>query len=101
MKKECEIVQDLLFSYYDGILSNSSKELVEEHLKTCENCKKALANVENDKLEKNEKEEIDYLKKVHKKMNRKTKIIIVISSILLLLVIFNAYILVRLLQPKI
>ncbi len=97
MQKECEIVQDLLFSYHDGILSNSSKELVEEHLKTCENCKQALASIEKDKLEKNEKEEIDYLKKVHKKMNRKTKIIIAISSILLLFIIFNAYILIRLL----
>ena len=33
MKKECDLVQDLLFSYNDGILSNTSKELVEKHLK--------------------------------------------------------------------
>ena len=37
MKNECDIVCDLLFSYNDGILSTASKELVEEHLKKCNN----------------------------------------------------------------
>ena len=36
MKNECDIVGDLLFSYNDEILSNTSKQLVEEHLKVCE-----------------------------------------------------------------
>ena len=31
MKKECEIVQDLLFGYNDETLRKSSKELVEKH----------------------------------------------------------------------
>ena len=39
MKNECDIVKDLLFSYKDGVLSDTSKELVENHLKTCESCK--------------------------------------------------------------
>ena len=30
MRNECDIVGDLLFSYNDGVLSNSSKELVDE-----------------------------------------------------------------------
>ena len=34
MKKECEIVQDLLFGYNDETLRKSSKELVEKHLVT-------------------------------------------------------------------
>ena len=33
MKNECDVVRDLLFSYIDGVLSQTSKELVEEHLK--------------------------------------------------------------------
>ena len=32
MKKECEIVQDLIFGYCDGTLNPASKELVEKHL---------------------------------------------------------------------
>ena len=38
MDKKCEIVQDLLFGYKDNTLHNESQKLVEEHLKTCENC---------------------------------------------------------------
>lgn len=34
MKNECAIVRDLLFSYSDGVLSMTSKKLVEEHLTT-------------------------------------------------------------------
>ena len=45
MKNECDIVGDLLFSYHDGVLSNSSKELVEEHLAKCEKCKTILAEL--------------------------------------------------------
>ena len=40
MKNECDIVRDLLFSYNDGVLSETSKILVEEHLKTCKTCKR-------------------------------------------------------------
>ena len=42
MKNECDIVKDLLFSYNDNILSNTSKEFVENHLKGCDECKKTL-----------------------------------------------------------
>ena len=37
-KEKCEIVQDLLLNYVDGVLSNSSKKLVENHLKECKEC---------------------------------------------------------------
>lgn len=40
MKINCEIVQDLLPLYADGVCSPSSRAAVEEHLKTCDNCRK-------------------------------------------------------------
>lgn len=89
MKNECEIVQDLLFSYNDGILSASSKELVEEHLKGCNKCKKVLEEIQKDSKEVVNKKEIDYLKKIKKKMKTKSIWIIVISIILAILLIFN------------
>ena len=52
MKNECDIVGDLLFSYNDDILSNTSKELVEEHLKKCEKCKKVLEEIRKEKKQK-------------------------------------------------
>lgn len=39
MKKICDIVEDLLLLYEEGECSEGSRELVEEHLKTCENCR--------------------------------------------------------------
>ena len=38
----CEVVQDLLPLYVDGALKRGSMELVEEHLKTCADCRDRL-----------------------------------------------------------
>lgn len=37
---DCEIIQDLLPLYVDGVVSESSTELVEKHFLECESCKK-------------------------------------------------------------
>ena len=41
-----EIVQDLLALYHDGVCSDKSRAAVEAHLKTCEACQKALAEMD-------------------------------------------------------
>ena len=87
MKKECEIVQDLIFGYCDGTLNLTSKELVEKHLVKCEECKRVYEEIKKDKkMDDDDKIEIDYLKRVNKKLKRK-KIIIVISSIFIILLV--------------
>ena len=58
MRNECDIVEDLLFSYNDGVLSNSSKELVDEHLKKCEKCKRKLEEIIQENNEHNQKNQI-------------------------------------------
>ena len=45
MKKECEVVQDLLFGYCDETLNKYSKELVEKHLINCIECQKAYEEI--------------------------------------------------------
>ncbi len=94
MKKECEIVEDLLFGYQDGTLHNASKELVENHLISCEQCKKLFNEMKKDKIDnkKEQEEEIDYLKKVKKKINKKNKWIIIIGIILGIIILFNIFI---------
>ena len=87
MKKECEIVQDLIFGYCDGTLNPASKELVEKHLVKCEECKKVYEEIKKDKkIDDDDKIEIDYLKRVNKKLKRK-KIIIVFSSVSIILLV--------------
>lgn len=42
MKISCEIIKDLLPLYHDGVCSNESKAMIEEHLACCDRCKTEL-----------------------------------------------------------
>lgn len=42
MNISCEIIKDLLPLYHDGVCSKESTNIVEEHLKQCENCRHEL-----------------------------------------------------------
>ena len=42
MNLTCDVIRDLLPLYHDGVCSDGSKSLVEEHLKGCEACRKEL-----------------------------------------------------------
>lgn len=89
MKNECDIVQDLLFSYNDGVLSETSTELVEEHLKKCDKCKKNLEEIKQESVKKNQVKEIDFFKKIKKNINKKNIIILVFFIILTIVILFN------------
>ncbi len=89
MKNECDIVKDLLFSYNDNILSETSKELVEQHLESCENCRNVLKEIKEDKNEQGQIKEIDIFKNIKKKLVNKNVVIIVSIIALLLIIIFN------------
>ena len=38
----CEVIQDLLPGYIDGILSKTGADAVKEHLKECEGCRRVM-----------------------------------------------------------
>ena len=42
MRVSCEIMKDLLPLYHDGVCSNDSRAIVEEHLVECDSCKAEL-----------------------------------------------------------
>lgn len=48
MNKICEIVQDLLPLYVDGVCSHSAAELVEEHVRDCETCRTVHEKMRSD-----------------------------------------------------
>lgn len=89
-KTECEIVQDLLLGYVDGILNSESKKLVEQHLLKCSNCQKRLQEIQEDikENENNQKKEIDYLKKIRRRSKIKSIIFLIIAIILIFLCIY-------------
>ena len=58
MNKECEIVRDILPLYLDSVCSPSSREIIDEHLKTCPDCAAYLEDIRASEAEsalKNEK----------------------------------------------
>lgn len=50
MKISCEIIKDLLPLYHDGVCSNESNAMVEEHIADCENCRNELHEMDTDIL---------------------------------------------------
>ena len=39
MKMKCEVVRDLLPLYVDGVVSEESRKMIEEHLEECDDCR--------------------------------------------------------------
>lgn len=72
MKYSCEMIKDLLPLYYDDVCSDSSKQVVEEHLSECSSCKTTLKKMEDNTYDNRLKKERDhaverYTKNVKKK----------------------------------
>lgn len=83
MKNElsCEVVQDLLPSYLDGLTSEVTNEAVAFHLKQCEVCTAVKERMEvPDICEETQQEtDIDYLKKMRKKTKQRIAICVAAS----------------------
>lgn len=84
-RRECEIVRDLLPNYIDKLTSGETNKFIEEHIKTCEDCRRIYDNmkIEFYKQEKDEKESINFFKKHKKKLNvlRTLVVILLIISV--------------------
>lgn len=61
MTTSCDVIRDLLPLYHDEVCSNQTKEMVDNHLKTCEECKAFAKKIDDetyDRVLENEKESI-------------------------------------------
>lgn len=74
-KIECEIIKDLLPNYVEDLVSDKTKQAVDEHVKTCKPCKEDLEMIQKEKAkqereerEKQEEIEINHLKKYNKRL---------------------------------
>lgn len=102
---DCKIIEDLITLYAEDLCSEDSKKMVEEHLKTCENCQKKLADYKKDlaeelyqdkKIEENKKEQNEQLpddihpfKKIKEIMWYRWICIVVLGVVLALVVSFT------------
>lgn len=65
-KITCDIIEDLLPSYVDGICSEATRQCVEEHMETCEKCRKKVKLLKemDFSVKKLEQKQLDSVKKV-------------------------------------
>ena len=70
MKKNCNVIKDLLPLYVDGVCSEESKQLVEEHLKNCHDCQEYLKELKFD-IKEDKESEVNVFKKFAKMINFK------------------------------
>lgn len=57
MSKECEIIRDLLPLYADDVVSDASREIIEDHLPDCPDCRDYLKKLRDSELEGSLKDE--------------------------------------------
>lgn len=87
-KYDCDIVQDLLPLYQDSICSNSSRKMIEEHLKECEECSHKVSLLKNTKIDESIEKERDHILSTHAKRERKKLWIVGIVTAVLLIIAF-------------
>lgn len=88
---ECDIVQDLLPLYYDDACSPSSRKFVQQHLSTCEKCKKTYKKLENHTIDYIIEKESAGIIERHAKKERTIayKVGLVIAGLLLLPIVIT------------
>jgi hypothetical protein len=66
----CDIIQDLLPSYVDGICSDATKECVKDHMLECDQCKKLVEIYRDTEISdcSIEQKQIDGFKKFHRQL---------------------------------
>lgn len=70
-KYSCEVIQDLLALYHDGVCSEGSRKAVEQHLSECEMCSAVAKQLEDTELENNISEQSGSVLKKHGKRQRR------------------------------
>ncbi len=88
-KYNCELIQDILPLYQDGICSAYSHSIVEEHLQECETCAKIMEKLKNDRFETRLTEEKNNVLNAHSRKERKKTFLVgsVVAGILMIPVI--------------
>lgn len=69
----CEVIQDLFPSYIDELTTEITNKEIAAHLNGCESCRKVLYEMKNPEAEPFDKEavtEIDFLKKIRRKIKK-------------------------------
>ncbi len=89
-KYNCDVIQDLLALYHDGVCSEESRKAVEEHLAECRKCSTVAKQLEDTEIESNIAEQAENIIDKHrKKQNKMLRIVLIVAAaIILAMVLF-------------
>ena len=96
MKITCNIIEDILPLYVDGVVSEDSRRLVEEHLEGCEECRYSLAEMQEEwisddlgqKAATYGEEEKKSLKKIKSRIRKQRILTAVIAALFVCVAVF-------------
>lgn len=73
MSKQCKIIEDLLPLYHDGVCSEESKQMIEEHLSQCKECRNLLCKIDDEIVSPAKDEDVKMLEGVSKAVRKGRK----------------------------
>ena len=83
MINKCNVIRDILPVYTEDMISRDTAEFVEEHLSSCENCKKAYEEMKTDIV--TVKNNSEPLRKIAQKL-KQTNIMIILITVFFVLI---------------
>ncbi len=89
MKISCHIIQDILPLYIEGMVSEDTKVMVEDHIRDCHECSDLLANMKDSEINIID-DDRSILSKVNKRIQKKNRQVFVVSLALALIIFILA-----------
>lgn len=87
-KINCNVIGDLLPLYVDEVLSEDSRAIVEEHLSSCESCRKSAEKMKKTLVISNDTDS-ENIKKLKKRVSVKRVLALSVSTLFALAVLFG------------
>ena len=87
---KCTIIQDILPLYIDEVVSQDTKEMVDQHLQHCEKCQKEYETMKI-KLYIPAENKAPVIKKINKKWRKKKVIVSIVSVLATAIILFGAF----------
>lgn len=85
MKISCNIIKDILPLYVEDLASNETKNMVDEHISDCDNCKKNLEDMQSSTIPPMDTD-IKPLEKIRDTMRRKKYQTIIFTTVITLVI---------------
>ena len=95
MKNECSVIKDILPLYAENMISDDTREFIETHINTCENCKNELNILKSDTKIQNDypksNDGLSAMKKVVSSINKKRFFTASLSAIISAIIIITLF----------